>query len=82
MEDEGSMGDKTLAIVFSQWVHDAKDREVKVAGTHVRAGPHLRRLGLTMTVSYTLGRTAPSCTGGSGRASPSCAESRDAHGPV
>ena len=40
-------GEKTQAIVLSQWAKDAKNVEVKVAGAPVKAGPHLRLLGIT-----------------------------------
>ncbi|KAF0314117.1 putative RNA-directed DNA polymerase from transposon BS [Amphibalanus amphitrite] len=40
-------GEKTQALVLSQWPHDAKDFQIKVAGTSVKGSPHLRLLGVT-----------------------------------
>ena len=40
-------GEKTQALVLSQWAQDAKNMEVRVAGAPVKAGPRLRLLGVT-----------------------------------
>ena len=40
-------GEKTQVLVLSQWSHDAKDFQIKVAGTSVKGSPHLRLLGVT-----------------------------------
>ena len=41
-------GEKTQALVLSQWARDATDFNIRVAGTPVRGSSHLRLLGVTM----------------------------------
>ena len=40
-------GEKTQALVLSQWARDAADFSIKVAGSTVEGSPHLRLLGVT-----------------------------------
>lgn len=40
-------GNKTKALVLSQWHRDAKDYKLRVDGAEVRGGPHLKLLGVT-----------------------------------
>ena len=40
-------GHKTQALVLSQWSLDAVDFKLRVDGTEVRGGPHLKLLGVT-----------------------------------
>ena len=40
-------GQKTQALVLSQWARDAKDFAIKVAGTPVQGSQHLKLLGVT-----------------------------------
>ena len=41
-------GEKTQALVLSQWAQDAKDFHIKVAGATVEGSPHLKILGVTL----------------------------------
>ena len=40
-------GQKTQALVLSQWSRDAVDFKLRVDGAEVRGGPHLKLLGIT-----------------------------------
>ncbi|KAF0287547.1 putative RNA-directed DNA polymerase from transposon BS [Amphibalanus amphitrite] len=52
-------GEKTQAIVLSQWARDAGELTVKVAGVSVKAGSQLRLLGVTFDRLLHFG---PHCT--------------------